>query len=144
MAEKLSARPVIYFGHTSLSANGLARVAPGNGSGPEAPLSRHFHAGPRFGGQVRAILTEIEPPLRNGEHVVMVSRQAPRLAELLRENGHAIVPLDSVPQPPPPGLTLVQGVMEEGWKLELRNGKPERGLGDEGMDGRCIFSRRLP
>ena len=125
LVERLTARPVIYLGHTTLANGG----APRNGDAPVARnLADKFHPGPRFGGQVRAILTEIESPLHSGELVVMVSRQAPRLAELLREHGHAIVPIDEIPQPPPPGLSLVQGVMEEGWKLDLRtNGKSEDG-----------------
>ncbi len=117
LAERLAARPVIYFGHTTFSHGG----APAEG---DPALAQHFHAGPRFGGQVRAILTEVEQPLRRGDHVVMITRQAPRLAELLRESGHALTPVDSIPHAPARGLTLVQGVMEEGWRLEFgRNGK---------------------
>jgi len=117
LIERLAAQPVIHFGRTTLGANGAPRE-------PEFELGRHFTAGPRFGGQVRAILTEVESPLRRGDHLVMVSRQAPRLAELLRESGHTIVPVENIAQPPPPGLTLVQGVMEEGWRLEGDGVKP--------------------
>jgi len=126
LVERLAGQPVIYFGRTTLSGNG----APCE---PESELGRHFTAGPRFGGQVRSILTEVESPLRRGDHLVMVSRQAPRLAELLREGGHAIVPVENVPQPPPPGLTLVQGVMEEGWRLDGAGVKP--GSADAGEAG---------
>ena len=48
--------------------------------------------------------------------------------------GHALVPVDSIPHIPPPGLTLVQGVMEEGWKLERRSNGARRGTGDERID----------
>ena len=126
LVERLAGQPVIYFGRTNLSGNGTP-------SEFESELGRHFAAGPRFGGQVRAILTEVESPLRRGDHLVMVSRQAPRLAELLREGGHAIVPVENVPQPPPPGLTLVQGVMEEGWRLDGAGVKP--GSADAGEAG---------
>jgi hypothetical protein len=54
----------------------------------------------------------------------MVSRQAPRLAELLRESGHAVVPVENVPQTPRAGPHPGAGVMEEGWKLKF--GKDER------------------
>jgi transcription-repair coupling factor (superfamily II helicase) len=129
LAERLTARPVIYLGHTTLNTGG----APAEG---DATLARHFHAGPRFGGRVRAILTEVEEPLRRGEHVVMVSRQAPRLAELLRESGHALTPVESVPQTPPRGLTVVQGVMEEGWRLEIgKNGPSAADVEGEGPGG---------
>lgn len=112
LVERLAPRPTVFLGHTTLSGNGSPQQA-------DDSLARHFRAGPRFGGQVRTILAEIEPLLRRRDRVIMVSRQAPRLAELLRQNGHAIAPTDSVTQPPAPGLTLVQGVMEEGWRLEL-------------------------
>ncbi len=121
LRERLAARPSLSFGAELLD---LAR---GNGhdpgavsSQPAARLANHFAGGPRYGGQMRAILSEIERYLHAGDRVVMVSRQAPRLAELMRETGHAVVPAENIPDLPPPGLTLVQGVMEEGWKLEVR------------------------
>ena len=91
------------------------------------PLADAFSAGPRYGGQMRTILAEVESRLAGGDRVVMVSRQAPRLADLLGEAGHAVVPASDVPALPPPGLTLVQGVMDEGWKLEAGNWKLETG-----------------
>ncbi len=80
-------------------------------------LADAFVAGPRYGGQVRVALAELGRHLAAGERVVMVSRQAPRLAELLTEAGHAVVPGEAITAPPAPGITLIQGVMEEGWKL---------------------------
>ena len=86
----------------------------------DTPLARAFVAGPRFGGQVRNVVTEVERGLRDGATVVLVSRQAPRLAEIFDEARHAIAPVEQIVTPPPPGLTVVQGVMDEGWKLECR------------------------
>ncbi len=120
--ERLAARPSLSLGAELLDpthGNGHDPAAVINQ--PAARLANHFAGGPRYGGQMRAILTEIERYLRAGDRVVMVSRQAPRLAELMRETGHAVVPADNIPDLPPPGLTLVQGVMEEGWKLEARS-----------------------
>ena len=91
-------------------------------------LSRQFAAGPRLGGQIRTIQDEVESALRGGDRVILVSRQAPRLADLLGRNGHAVAPSDNVSVPPPPGLTLVQGVMEEGWKLSADRGFPISGF----------------
>ena len=85
----------------------------------DTPLARAFVAGPRFGGQVRTVVTEVERGLRDGATVVLISRQAPRLAEIFDEARHAIAPVEQVVTPPPPGLTVVQGVMDEGWKLEF-------------------------
>ena len=87
-------------------------------------LAEAFVAGPRFGGQVRTAVGEIERTLAQGEHVVMVSRQAPRLAEIWRDAGHPTTPVTDIHSvlsctatAPSPGFTLVQGVMEEGWLL---------------------------
>ncbi|PKO22018.1 MAG: transcription-repair coupling factor [Chloroflexi bacterium HGW-Chloroflexi-1] len=114
-----------YFGVAALRAR-LADRAPlllGNSTfdgwagADEAPLASAFAGGPRYGGQLRTALADIERGLKQGARVVLVSRQASRLAELLGEAGHAIVPAEDAPALPPPGLTLVQGVMEEGWRL---------------------------
>ena len=110
LRERLSAHPALFLGHST-----FGRIAPQQTD----PLAEAFAAGPRYGGQMRTILAEVESRLAGGDRVVMVSRQAPRLADLLGEAGHAVVPANDVPALPPPGLTLVQGVMDEvGWKLE--------------------------
>ena len=67
---------------------------------------------------MRTVVTEVERGLHDGATVVLVSRQAPRLAEIFDEARHAIAPVEQVLTPPPPGLTVVQGVMDEGWRLE--------------------------
>ena len=108
LRERLSAHPALFLGHST-----FGRIAPQQTD----PLADAFAAGPRYGGQMRTILAEVESRLAGGDRVVMVSRQAPRLADLLGEAGHAVVPASDVPALPPPGLTLVQGVMDEGWKL---------------------------
>jgi transcription-repair coupling factor (superfamily II helicase) len=118
LRERLSAHPALFLGHST-----FGRIAPQQTD----PLADAFTAGPRYGGQMRTILAEIESRLAGGDRVVMVSRQAPRLADLLGEAGHAVVPASDVPALPPPGLTLVQGVMDEGWKLEAGNSKLETG-----------------
>jgi hypothetical protein len=47
------------LGHTAWQSSG----GPGNGNGTmPGAAGWHFSAGPRFGGQVRAILTEVEEP----------------------------------------------------------------------------------
>ncbi|MGQ9492032.1 MAG: transcription-repair coupling factor [Anaerolineae bacterium] len=129
---RLAARPSLFLGHTTLAGP----------SGPGeaiSPLAEHFAAGPRYGGQLRVIQSEIERNLRRGDHVILVSRQAPRLAELFGQSGHAIAPVQDVPVPPSPGLTLVQGMMEEGWKLNFgfRTVVPEAeqsGISDFGLN----------
>ncbi len=121
---RLMSRPLLYLGHTTLA--GPARV-----EGAAHPLAQAFAPGPRYGGQLRVIQSEIENDLRRGDYVVLVSRQAPRLAELFNESGHAVTPVEDVPAPPAPGLTLVQGVMEEGWKLDFGFGISGFGLTEQ-------------
>ncbi|MCU0502756.1 MAG: hypothetical protein MUC51_13515, partial [Anaerolineae bacterium] len=102
----------------------------------DSPLARAFLAGPRFGGQVRTVVAEVERGLHEGATVVLISRQAPRLAEIFDEARHAIAPVEQVVTPPPPGLTVVQGVMDEGWKLECRMMNDE--CSTEGADSSFI------
>ncbi len=138
LREHLAAHPALFLGHDRVvlgsdSQVGTAPkplVAPSDGGSPDHPTARRssyatsqlsdsFAAGARYGGQMRAILSAVERHLQAGHRVVMVSRQAPRLADLLGEGGHAIVPVEEILTVPPPGLTLVQGVMDEGWKLDF-------------------------
>ena len=116
LRERLSAHPALFLGHST-----FGRIAPQQTD----PLADAFAAGPRYGGQMRTILAEVESRLAGGDRVVMVSRQAPRLADLLGEAGHAVVPASDVPALPPPGLTLVQGVMDEGLEAGLEAGNCE-------------------
>jgi transcription-repair coupling factor (superfamily II helicase) len=116
--QAITARTPLLLGNTTLD---------GWAASVDTPLARAFTAGQRFGGQVRTIVTEVERGLREDGTVVLVSRQAPRLADVFGEARHAIVPAESIVTPPPPGLTVVQGVMDEGWKLEAGswNAEPE-------------------
>ncbi len=82
-------------------------------------LSRVFAPGPRLGGQLRRIVAELEERRQAGQRIVLVTRQAPRLADLLAEAGHPATFIGHVAQlPPPASVTIVQGVLPEGWLLE--------------------------
>jgi transcription-repair coupling factor (superfamily II helicase) len=108
LRERLRAQPALLLGGSTLE----------NWATPEVlPLSDVFQAAPRFGGQVRNVIVEVGQEIERGDTVVMLSRQAPRLAELWGQAGHAVAPVDNLETPPPAGLALVQGVMEEGWLL---------------------------
>ena len=48
-------------------------------------LADSFEAGPRYGGQVRPLMTHLKQARRDGERVVLLSSQASRLSELWRE-----------------------------------------------------------
>ncbi len=90
---------------------------------PDEPglLAGLFAPGPHYGGQLRAALEEMRrltrdtPPAR----VVVVSRQADRLAELWYEHGgHRALAVETVTTPPPSGsVTFVRGALAQGWLL---------------------------
>jgi transcription-repair coupling factor (superfamily II helicase) len=108
---------------------------------PEPPaempeLADAFEPGPRYGGQVRPFMAQLRQARQDGERVVVLSRQAARLADLWREAARArddggtpllaaqtapLYPVESLPTPPPPGsLTFVQDSLAEGFVLVRR------------------------
>jgi len=86
-------------------------------------LQSIFVPPPAFGGQVKNGLPEIIARKKQGERVVLVSRQSARLSHLLNEYEAdiTVTPIDSLepgaPPPPSGSLTLVHGVLIEGWAL---------------------------
>ncbi|MBI2866598.1 MAG: transcription-repair coupling factor, partial [Chloroflexi bacterium] len=85
-------------------------------SRPETP-ALHFVSPPSYGGQLPLALAEVAARLQKRERVVIVSHQAQRLAELLREDHNIFAnPREQVGEPPPAGsLTLVQGGLPGGF-----------------------------
>ena len=99
-------------------------------------LADAFEPGPRYGGQVRPLLTQLRQAQQDGETVVVLSRQASRLADLWREdkrsrtNGSPLIgakvdpvfPKKDVLERPSPGsLSFVQGSLAEGFVLVRRD-----------------------
>ncbi|MGI5916271.1 MAG: transcription-repair coupling factor [Anaerolineae bacterium] len=75
-----------------------------------------FMAAPHYGGQMRDALSDIAELRHTGERVVLVSRQAERLADLLREQNVYSMPVEDLLEPPnPSSITLVDGILAEGW-----------------------------
>jgi transcription-repair coupling factor (superfamily II helicase) len=112
LAEKLLARPHLIMGHNRWP--GGAEEAQDSGS-----LGQAFSAAPHYGGQLKQLLADLAQ-LRGDRagRVVLVSRQAARLSNLLAQEGVHVAPLDEVGAAPPPGsLTIVQGTLAEGWTL---------------------------
>ncbi|MAT97299.1 MAG: transcription-repair coupling factor [Anaerolineaceae bacterium] len=70
------------------------------GDGPESDeverpyldLATSFEPGPRYGGQVRPLLTQLKSAQNEGDRVVVLSQQAARLKELWREELRDIKP----------------------------------------------------
>ncbi|RME81163.1 MAG: transcription-repair coupling factor [Caldilineae bacterium] len=83
-----------------------------------SPLGRLFHAGPRWGGQLRRVLQQVEQFRQQGARVVLISRQAPRLADLFDEAGVTLgVQYELTTVPSPGSITLLQGQFDEGWRF---------------------------
>jgi transcription-repair coupling factor (superfamily II helicase) len=113
--EATTDRPVVTLGHGREEGLGA--------DGAPSRLSDCFIPGPRFGGQLKPLLDHIEMAQLRGDSVIVLSRQARRLADLWSRE-HAYVPpledLRDLPRSPleRPRLTFVQGALEEGWMLQ--------------------------
>jgi len=118
-SEPLTDRPVLTLGY-------------GEG-GTTSHLAQCFIPGPHFGGQLKPVLGHIHTALSSspsgegamgGGQVVVVSRQARRLAELWGEEHDYLLPLDELWQLPQAPLTFVQGALTEGWVLRFSPSTP--------------------
>ncbi|MCB8980048.1 MAG: transcription-repair coupling factor [Ardenticatenaceae bacterium] len=120
---------------------------------PERPyldLASSFEPGPRYGGQVRPLLTQLKSAQKEGDRVVVLSQQSARLQDLWREElrdippeslilrggittetnelspGHPVTlspnhPSQTLSSLPEPGtLTFIQGALPEGFVLVRR------------------------
>ncbi len=106
---------------------------------PVEGLADHFRPNPRYGGRLGELLDSIEGMVGEGEQVVVVSRQARRLAELWGEGHEMVLPVDRLLEPPRSSLTFVRGPLEEGWGLCTGEGEQYRLLSDAE-----IFGWRMP
>jgi transcription-repair coupling factor (superfamily II helicase) len=86
-------------------------------------LQSSFAAAPAFGGQIKNVISEITDRKKREERVLLVSRQSARLSSLLDEYapGTTVTPLNTLdpgaPPPLPGSITLVHGMLIEGWSL---------------------------
>jgi transcription-repair coupling factor (superfamily II helicase) len=81
-------------------------------------MARTFDGSPRYGGQLAEVVKDTLDQIEEGQAVVLVSRQADRLADLFREWGIHVKPTTSLTDlPGPRSLTLVRGVLGEGWRV---------------------------
>jgi len=115
---------VPYFPWEDLSQRLLSRapLVLSAGSGQERPgshpVGQVFSHGERYGGQLKRVLDGCQEMRDAGQRVVLVTRQAARISELLSEREITAVPVQDVVAPPSPqSLTLVQGTLAEGWVL---------------------------
>jgi transcription-repair coupling factor (superfamily II helicase) len=87
-------------------------------------VAEAFEPGPRFGGQLRSLLENLEELRRAHDITIVVSRQAQRLAELWSEAGHPQPVLDLLPTELTAGdLHFVLGALSDGWRLDPGTGE---------------------
>jgi transcription-repair coupling factor (superfamily II helicase) len=85
---------------------------------PGESIELPFVPGPRYGGQLKKVLDDVTEQRTQGARIVIATRQAERLAELMRERSLHIKPVADVLELPREGyIELVQGALAEGWKL---------------------------
>ena len=87
-------------------------------------LAQHFTPGPRFGGQIQPILAYLEARRQEHESCLVLSRQAPRLAELWSEEAetHTSLQEQATEGLMPGGVAFIQGALSEGWILQAPDG----------------------
>ena len=125
------ARP--YFGWQEIRAlaDGSVRVGlgwpPDDADEPQG-VGALFGPTPHYGGQLRTALDGVAQAAKGGCRVVVVSRQAHRLAALLEPYGLDAALRDEVPTPPESAVTLVQGMLEGGWALRASPDGPAEAL----------------
>ncbi|MCB0155084.1 MAG: transcription-repair coupling factor [Anaerolineae bacterium] len=121
LAPALAARQPLSLGFTDFHHHQAGTVEPATDS-PRYLLQSTFVPAPSFGGQIKNVIEEIIERKAKGERIVLVSRQTRRLSHLLREQADLIVtPTEGLtpgdPPPPSGSITLVHGVLIEGWTL---------------------------
>ncbi len=91
----------------------------GHSTSVGSSLGRSFHPGPRWGGQLRRVIEQVDAMRQKGDRVVVVTRQAARLADLFQEEGILVGVQEDLPErPPASSISIVQGQFDEGWRLE--------------------------
>ncbi len=97
------------------------------------PLAGLFAHGERYGGQLKRVLDGCQAMRDAGQRVIVVSRQAQRISELLEDRAVTAKPVAEIAEPPPPrSLTLVQGTLAEGWILH-KDSEPDPALAEPSL-----------
>ena len=95
--------------HLRLTAWGIA--------GEEHSHQLNFTTAPSYAGQLPSMVKKMKQLLKR-QRLIIVSHQASRLSELLEQEDIMASPVTEIEQIPPPGsLTLVQGLLAEGWVM---------------------------
>jgi transcription-repair coupling factor (superfamily II helicase) len=77
-----------------------------------------FSPTPAYAGQLPAFIKKLKQLLGQKKRLIIVSHQASRLSELFEPEDIIASPVEEIKQvPPPASLTLVQGLLGEGWLM---------------------------
>jgi transcription-repair coupling factor (superfamily II helicase) len=88
------------------------------GAGEELSHRLNFTVTPSYAGQLPTFLKKVKQLLEQKQRLIIVSHQASRLSELLEQEDIIASPVSEIGEIPPPGsLTLLQGLLAEGWIL---------------------------
>ena len=97
----------------------LSRWGAEEGTEPSSYHALDFALAPTYGGRLHTLLREVPSLCKDDHRVIIVSQQAKRLSELLKEENIFVSPLKNVDELTPPGsLTVVQGSLAEGWIMK--------------------------
>ena len=81
-------------------------------------VAASFAPAPRYGGQLGEAARQVLDWTDAGQAVILVSRQADRIADLLKEWSVRVTPTTTLSDLPyPRSLTVVRGVLGEGWRI---------------------------
>jgi transcription-repair coupling factor (superfamily II helicase) len=98
----------------------LARWATGNEPGA---FRLPFAVADAYAGRLADAASDVGRQIRRGDRVVVVTQQAQRYVEVLREAGIDVAVTEAISEPPSRGsITLVQGALPEGWRVSTGDG----------------------
>jgi transcription-repair coupling factor (superfamily II helicase) len=100
----------------------ILRLTAWTGPGEQFSIPLEFTSLPGYAGQLPAFVNRVKQLLAQKCRLVVVSHQSSRLAELLEAEDIFAQPVTDIKELPPPGLlTLVQGLLSEGWVMNKRD-----------------------
>jgi len=78
----------------------------------------NFTTAPSYAGQLPAFIKKVKQLLAQKQRLIIISHQASRLSELFEAEDIFASPVTEIAKTPPPAsLTLVQGLLAEGWVM---------------------------
>ena len=120
--DQISARSSLHLGSPDPLAEASLSESPELLDEALALLMDTFTPGPRFSGQLKSFMDHLVELNLRDEPVIVVTRQAQRLAELWGQQDIYLAPVDIIRTPEEAGkLQFVEGALTEGWILRAPN-----------------------